>query len=330
MPARVLCLAIVLGFTSLARANLLLYEPFDYTAGTALTGQTDTYVTPNQTWAATGAYVGTPGGPLVGSTSLSLPGSSYPNYPSSIGNDANTRNVAGDSATPRISLNAAIGTASGVVYYSVLVNAANVNVGNGTAGSFIAGFNNTTGSQSAAQSTIGAAICIHANSGGYSFGIVNTNTATRAYNDTKVFGTADTVLIVASYTYGSGTADDVANLYINPDASFLAMGSAEGPPPTPDATFTGDMGTPGSDTIRTFFVRDNTSEPTGGMFMDEIRVATTWAEAAIPEPASTLLLGAIVVLPILRRRRRRADRAMRCGGQFSVSLGNFNGIRLGG
>ena len=54
MLKRALAIAIVLCFTSFAKASLLLYEPFDYPAGSVLVGQTDTYVTPNQTWAPTG------------------------------------------------------------------------------------------------------------------------------------------------------------------------------------------------------------------------------------------------------------------------------------
>src|SRR5438552_1899608 len=141
-----LCIAAVLLFASISKASLLLYEPFDYTAGSALLNQTDTYVTPNQNWAGTGT-VGSAGsiGPAITGSSLT-----YPNYPVSIGNAVSTKNTATDTMTPRISLNTTIGSASGTVYYSLLVNPNGVNQTNGTAGSFIAGLNNTIGSQAAA------------------------------------------------------------------------------------------------------------------------------------------------------------------------------------
>src|SRR5437879_1408414 len=119
-----LFLGIVLCFTSLSRASLLLYEPFDYTSGAALVGQTDTYVTPSQTRATTGTAGA---GPFISTPSLT-----YPNYPISLGNAVTVRSAAGDVITPRISLNAAIGSDSGTVYYSMLVKANGI-AGNGTA-----------------------------------------------------------------------------------------------------------------------------------------------------------------------------------------------------
>ena len=70
-----------------------------------------------------------------------------------------------------------------------------------------------------------------------------------------------------------------------------------------------DMSTPGSDFIRTFFVRDNTTEPTGGFNIDEVRVGTTWQDVAIPEPGSALLAASLA--PLLLRRRRRERGHMR-------------------
>src|SRR6476620_12639363 len=133
-----ICLISLLVFASISRASLLLYEPFDYTAGAAVVGQTDTYVSPNQTWVTTGT-VGA--GPFISTPSLT-----YPNYPISLGNSATVRSATGDVVTPRISLNTTIGSDTGTVYYSMLVKSNGI-PGNGTAGTFIAGLNNSTGSQ---------------------------------------------------------------------------------------------------------------------------------------------------------------------------------------
>jgi len=288
-----ICVVALFAFASISRASLLLYEPFDYTAASAVVGQTDTYVTPNQTWATTGT-VGA--GPFISTPSLT-----YPNYPVSIGNSATVRSAAGDVITPRISLNTTVGSDSGSVYYSMLVKA-NGLPGNGTAGTFIAGLNNTTGSQGTALATVGGITLVHPNGTGYSFGVENGSAnANRAYNDAKIFGTSDTVLIVVSYTFGPGTADDVANIYINPDPTTgLAPGS-------PDATCTLDMTTPGGDNIRTFFIRDNTSQPSAGIVIDEVRVGMSWTDVVLPEPTSALILAVSSVPFLIGRRRGRAS-----------------------
>ena len=104
---------------------------------------------------------------------------------------------------------------------------------------------------------------------------------------------------MASYTYGPGSADDVAKLYINPPDNLFTNGITDSELTiTPNASTTVDINTSGaSDFIRTFFVRDNTSEPTGGMNMDEVRV---WA---VPEPGSLALLGIASATTLMRRRR---------------------------
>src|SRR5204862_4657300 len=135
---------------------------------------------------------------------ISTPVLTYPNYPVSIGNAVTVRSAAGDVNTPRISINATVGSDSGTVYYSALVKSNGI-PGNGTAGTFIAGFNNSTGSQTGALSVVGAVLLLHANGTGYSLGIANTSAVTsRFYNDAKVFGSADTVLVVGCYTFGAG------------------------------------------------------------------------------------------------------------------------------
>lgn len=291
---------------SFAKASLLLYDPFNYTpGGTALIGQTDTSTpsVPNQTWAATGTNnVGV--GPTVESGNLSLNGVTYPNYPASVGALANLKKgTTGDFWEPRIGIGATIGSASGTVYYSLLVNLPATNITNGSSGVFIAGFNNTTGSQGGSATVLGGELCISSASGGFHFGVGVTTAAgaTRVFGS-DIFSANTTNLIVVSYTFGAGTADDVAKLYVNPSDSLFTNGITTSPIPdsvTPEATVTGDMTSSAFDFIKSVFLRDNSNEPTGGVNVDELRVWT------VPEPTSIALLATGSAMLLGRRRQCR-------------------------
>ena len=102
--------AVLLAFLALPVASApaaVLYEPFNYTSGQRLSGQTDTNVTPNQTW----NLVGTANtDPTITTGSLSYPG--VPADTATPGNSAFTdRGLANSS---RINLPAA--STSGTVY----------------------------------------------------------------------------------------------------------------------------------------------------------------------------------------------------------------------
>ena len=139
----------------------------------------------------------------------------------------------------------------------------------------------------------GAPIYLQASGAGFQVGLANRSSgATIAYAPT-LYDLNSTVFIVGSYTFNAGATNDVSNLWINPDASTFNTGS------TPTATLTATGGTDRT-IINQFLLRGAAGSPAG--VFDELRIGTTWASVAVPEPA-TALLGAFGLLGLLRRRR---------------------------
>src|SRR5205807_2311213 len=112
-------LFIVLSSAS-AFADLLIYEPFDYTAGTPIIGQQDLYSPGSPTWARAGT-VGTASVHSVVNGSLTAP----VGFPASIGNGGVT--IGGPSSTSdgkeygRMSLGSQY-LVNSTLYYSLLLN----------------------------------------------------------------------------------------------------------------------------------------------------------------------------------------------------------------
>lgn len=174
---------------SLSLADLLLYEPFDYSIGSSLIGQSNTYVSSNPTWNLTGTYESGPGPTLVqGDATDNLNSLSIPGLTTAAGNAATLSNLPADktnTAAPRIAFanNTTIvknivdptQTAGTTVYYSLMlrVDPSSTDVGNtGASGSgsantgtnqgiWFAGFNNNVGSQSGALTGVAAALTMH-------------------------------------------------------------------------------------------------------------------------------------------------------------------------
>jgi hypothetical protein len=176
---------------------------------------------------------------------------------------------------------------------------------NSPAGSFFAGFNSTTG-PGANIGTAGAGLMIHRDATVttvYNLGIgASINAADRIF-DTTPYTTADTLFVVASYTYNPGVEDDVARLWINPNIAAFA---ANNPPPatvTSDAAASAAVALDTVTPLSSFFLRNNTVEPPQIQF-DELRVGLTPADV-VPEPSSILLAGLGVGGLLLAARWRR-------------------------
>lgn len=139
----------------------------------------------------------------------------------------------------------------------------------------------------------GAPVYFQASGAGFQVGLANRSSgATVAYAPT-VYNLNSTVFIVGSYTFNAGAGNDVSNLWINPDASTFKAGTA------PTSTLTASGGTDLS-IINQFLLRGAAGSPAG--VFDELRIGSSWASVAVPEPA-TALLGAFGLLGLLRRRR---------------------------
>ncbi len=282
----------ILGCLSLspASAALPLYEPFDYPAAADLAGQSPNGGT--DLWAATGTS-GTGGTDAItiATGSLTVPGLASP-----LGNSIL---YGGLGLTDRLSIGTPI--SSGTLFYSFLFNVQDLG-SLSTGGGFMAGFNNSVGTQTGQPTTIGARLLTRLSGTGFNVGIEkNSGTAANFVFDTAVRNVGDTIFVVGSYTFNTGgTTNDGVSLWINPDMSTFGMASA--PAPTLVGTVVGtDLGS-----IASFLFRQgSTTAVPGAVVADELRVDTTWAGVTVPEPSS-MVLGAVAGGAILLRRRRES------------------------
>lgn len=274
-----------------------VYEPFNYTAGTPLSGQGSDAV---HTWAATGTG---PDEPVVGAGNLAVPAP----LPAAPGNRAV---YGGTGMTDRLSLVDTPGTGvnQGAVYYSLaltVTNTGNVTGQAGAVGQIIAGFNNTVGPQAGNPSAHGADLWIQpgATAGTFRVGFSQTSaTSTRAFHSEE-FDLGETVFVVAAYEYvEGGTNNDRARVWINPTSG---LGQAT----EPAATLTAQGATADLNDIESFLLFQTATSTTntlgeGGVQVDELRVGDSW-QSVTPEPSALALLGLGGVLFLRRGRRSR-------------------------
>jgi hypothetical protein len=275
------------------------YEPFadstgsggtSYTTGANLIGQTDAA---GQSWFQAG-----PGGnpqPTIAAGDLTVPG-----LYSAGGGQSAAFGGNGTSARLNLSIGAG-GILSGTVYYSFAVKLTDLTALN-TAGVFWAGFNNTQGSQTTTPGTIVSRVVTRsAGAGLYNIGLDKASGTPSSFVwDSGNYTTSDTVFLVGSYTFNTGTtSDDVSQLWINPNAATFGAGSAPG----------GFLSsTAGTDIARvaSFVLFDrNANEPTAGV-VDDVRFGLSWADVtpAVPEPSS-LGLGILSALVFVAKRWRQ-------------------------
>ena len=312
-------------FVANAGAALLFYDGFDYTpSGTPLAPVTDTTASPNPgflnvaygwNWRYAGA--GSPtlnNAPAIASVGLSYNNvAGYSGLPSTTGNsvlfDMTQIGSARIQVTP-----AAI--SSGTVYWSGLLQVGAVGtLTTGTGGMLLGGLV-TSADAGTLPGTVGGVLRIRQDSTDstvYHVGVgMNSGNATGAgganvqFANSINFTAGQTVFVVASYEFVTGTQNDIARMWINPDPADFALGSP------PAATLTSAPGTGVNDSsanVLAFNLRNvNTvGTPTGVMF-DELRVGTSWADvvpAAVPEPTAVGLAGlGLLVLACYRLRKR--------------------------
>ncbi len=298
-------LACLLAATGSSQAGLLLYDGFQYTAdqklaewGDATGSPTDQHnVQYDQYWRYAGLHgrYGDPAtvdAPHVAGGSLSVPG-----MPASTGNSVgfNTYQV----ATARIGIPGGAIT-GGTVYWSGMlrVNALN-DLTTAAGGLMVGAFNNSTGPQETAPTSLGGLLKIRKDTvdpSAYFIGTaVNTNNTNLVWSPAQAAG--DTAFVVVSYTINSGAANDVVKLWVNPNP--LDFGAASEPAPT--ATGTVLAGSEAFAQIASYNLRNVNTVGHPDFQFDELRIGDTWA-GVTPEPASLVLLA----LGVLALRRRRA------------------------
>ena len=242
-------------------------EPFDYTAGANLANHTNANFL---AWADIGTSTA---GPYITVRSNSLP------VPGLANTSGNSIQFGGLGKSVRFSFPTGYPVNSGTLYYSFATQVIDTN-GLTASGIFVAGFNNSVGTQTGQPTVIGTRVYLHHTNGGFNIGTSkNSSTASEWVWDPRTFTTNQTIFLVGSYTFNTvaTTNDDLAQLWINPDPS--TFGSATPPPPLlvtsagPDIT---------ANQIASFiFVQRSTTQP-ALMFADELRMGRTWADVTPP------------------------------------------------
>jgi hypothetical protein len=227
----------------------------------------------------------------IASGSLTVPG-----LAPSIGNSIT---YGGLGLTDRIALGSNFTT--GILYYSFAFKITDLG-GLNTSGGFMAGFNSATGSSTTQPTIVGTRLITKVNGLGFQVGLdKSSGTAGNFVFATPVFNLGDTVFVVGSYTFNSGsTTDDEARLWVNPDMS--TFGLATPPPETLFSLTTNDL-----TQIASFLFRQGSSTAVpGAVIADELRVDTTWAGVTVPESSGILCLALAGGGLIARRRRLRS------------------------
>lgn len=250
-----------------------------YATGSFLAGQKNAA---GQSWWELGPSVGTGAHqPTISGVDLSIPGLSSPG-------GGHSAQFGGNGSSARLNLSVGTGgITSGTVYFSFAMQLTDVS-GLSASGQYWAGFNNVQ-SQNAGTGTPGTIVTrVYARSttGGYNIGLQEGSGGAPATTwNSQVLTTSDTVFLVGSYTFNSGTGDDVAQLWINPSSSTFGAGSA------PASSLTSSGGTDIA-RVASFMLFDRVAdEPTTGL-LDDLRFGQTWADVtppAVPEPSVTAL-----------------------------------------
>jgi len=289
-----------------AMADLLIYEPFDYTSGAAVIGQTDPYAINSPTWARAGTAATTVH--QISSGSLIAP----TGFPGGFGNSGDMKGVDFNEYN-RLNLPLEYG-ASATIYYSLLLNVPTTN-GLTTAHSNananndgLVALNNSTGTGTKPNTWAGElSIRIGGSAGTGGAGTFNLGIRASTTAASTTFWSADlapgqTYLVVASFTQGAtpGTGGS-SPLWINP-TSF--GGSA----PAADGSTAGTYSTSAtSDHTDSLIIGAGIAAGAApnDTTLDEIRVGTTWASVTtVPEP-STLALAGLGLAGVVAWHRRR-------------------------
>ena len=259
-------------------------EPFDYDAGENLGGQTGPC---SLTWADVGTSTA---GPYITIQSNSLEEAGL------VAPFGNSMHFGGLGKSARLSLPSPYTTGS--LYYSFALKILDL-AGATASGGFIAGFNNSIGTQTGQPTVVGTRVYARTAEGGFNLGVAkNSSTTTDWVWDETVFNTNETIFLVGSYTFttAGGTTDDISKLWVNPDPA--AFGAADPPATALIATGGNDIpgvsGNPPQIASFVFFQRSDVNEP-AAMIADELRVATTWA--GVTPPAAQVRITSITALP---------------------------------
>ena len=251
------------------------FDPFNYTPGTHLGGQTNGNFL---TWTDIGTDTA---GPyiVVGTNNLSVPGLA----PST----GNCVEFGGLGKSVRFSLPINNPVTNGTLYYSHAIKVVNTN--GLSSGIFMSGFNNTAGTQTNQPTVIGTRLYIQATNGGFNLGVSkNSSTTTDWVWDPRTFTTNQVIFIVGSYTFTGG--NDISQMWINPSSTTFGAPTA----PTPSLVNSNGANISGAEIASFIFVQRAANQP-AAVLADELRIGTTWADVTPPaapvRPSLNVLTG---------------------------------------
>ena len=246
------------------------YEPFNDLSGTTLAGQSNPI---GIKWDEVGTST------AGNSIQVSTGNLTTTNLVASIGNSIRFGGLA---KSVRLSFPSGTTQTSGTLYYSYLLKATDL-TGLSGSGVFVAGFNNSTGTQTTQPSEVGTRLYLRSASGGYNIGMSkDSSTSTDWVWDPRVFTTSDTVFLVGAYTFNTGaTTNDQSQMWINPDPNTFATAN----PPTANLTSTNGNDISSSQIASFVYLQRSASEP-ASMTVDELRIGTNWATVTPVPPAA--------------------------------------------
>jgi autotransporter-associated beta strand protein len=258
----------------------VLYEPFDYANNSNL----NTNINPAQgtAWTAVLASGNLEQNKVTSPGNLSDPTGTLP---ASIGGKLPEQtSVSNNNNADRIAFGQVV--TSGTIYYSYLLHFDTFGTWVGTGILRVAGFSQYAGT-AATQTGLFSSLNLRKTSttpgAAYQLGISKmTSVAADLVWDTAAghsYTTSDTLFVVGSYTFNTGsTADDVAQLWVNPAAG--TYGTASPPSATLTSTssqFLGAGTNSDAPDIASFFYRPTSGSTYPPEIVDELRVDSSWA-----------------------------------------------------
>ena len=277
---RILPLGILaFGLTAMRLSALPIYDAFSdataaggttYAVGSALIGQS---LGSGVTWVSVSTGTNQP---LIAAGNVAYPGMNVP-----LGNSVSVAPPAG--LLTRVSLSA---TASPAFYYSFYLKVTDISaVSTSAANNYIAGFSDTTGSQTSGLSRCGSRLVSKASGGGYVLGVGKSSTTANYVYDTTVRQTNDVLFVIVSFETPSVGVTN-ALLWINPPSS--SFGAATPPPANVTNLNTETGSSPlNANGPRAMVIACNNGMPSATL--DELRVGNSWAVVTGGDPAITQL-----------------------------------------
>lgn len=306
---KLLCLLTLTALAALpCSAAPLLYDGFDYTAGQFLAPLNDTSGSPNPgqlnvaygvNWRYAGGGAAANNAPSVANNGLT-----YAGLMPGVGNSAAYDTTQLGSARIQVTPSA---ISSGTVFWSGLLR---VNIigtlTTGVNGMLLGGFNNTAGAGTL-PTVYGSVLRIRTDSSDpnvYHIGTAmngGTGTGNVQFDNATSYLAGQTVFVVGSYEFVTGSNNDIARMWINPGVGTFGAGSA------PTETLISAPGGTVADafaSLISFNLRNVNTVGTPGVQFDELRVGTSWADVTpVPEPTS-LVLGSLAALALWLGRRK--------------------------